>query len=180
MNKMQLPLSKREIVKLKAGEQVLLSGIIYTARDQAHKRMCTAISKKTKLPIDIKSAVVYYCGPTPAPKGKPMGACGPTTSKRMDKFTPLLLAKGLPAMIGKGNRSKEVVNAIKRYKAAYFIAPAGAGAYLALKVKQAKPLAYKDLGPEAIYKLEVNDFPVIVAIDSRGKNIYEKLRGGHE
>ena len=173
MKKMQLPLPRGEIGKLKAGEQVLLSGVIYTARDQAHKRMCAAISSRAKLPIDLNGAVIYYCGPTPPRKGKAIGACGPTTSKRMDGFTPLLLSKGLSAMIGKGSRSNRVIDAIKKYKAIYFIAPAGAGAYLALRVKKSKLIAYKDLGPEAIYRLEVEDFPVIVGIDTKGRNIYE-------
>lgn len=174
MKKIKLPLTRKKVAKLKAGEQVLLSGVIYTARDQAHKRMYECIVRKRKLPIDIRGNIIYYCGPTPAPKGRAIGACGPTTSKRMDEFTPLLLSKGLLAMIGKGTRSKEVVDAIKRYKGIYFFAPAGAGAYLALKVEQAEKIAYPDLGPEAIYKLKVKDFPVIVAIDSKGRNIYEK------
>jgi fumarate hydratase subunit beta len=174
MKKIQLPLTRKEAAALKAGEQVLLSGVIYTARDQAHKRMCECVAAKKRLPINIRDSVIYYCGPTPAKKGMPIGACGPTTAKRMDDFTPLLLKKGLLGIIGKGNRSKEVINAIKKYKGVYFTAPAGAGAYLALRVKDAKKVAYKDLGPEAIYKLNVKDFPAIVSIDSRGRNIYER------
>jgi len=174
MKKIQLPLARKEAAKLKAGEEVLLTGVIYTARDQAHKRMCECIIEKRKLPISIKDSIVYYCGPTPPPKGKPIGSCGPTTSKRMDEFTPVLLSKGLLAVIGKGNRSKKVIEAIKRHKGVYFVAPAGAGAYLALRVKKAEKIAYCELGPEAIYRLKVKDFPVVVGIDSRGRNIYEK------
>ncbi|MFH0731450.1 MAG: Fe-S-containing hydro-lyase [Candidatus Omnitrophota bacterium] len=173
MKRIMLPITRKDAAKLKAGDEVLLSGVIYTARDAAHKRACECIIKKKKLPIDIKEQIIYYCGPTSAPKGKPIGACGPTTSKRMDEFTPMLLSKGLLGMIGKGNRSKEVLNAIKRYRGVYFVAPAGAGAYLALRVKSAKQIAYTDLGPEAIYKLKVEDFPVIVGIDTKGRNIYE-------
>lgn len=174
MKKINLPITRKEVAKLRAGEKVLLSGVIYTARDQAHKRMCECVVQKKPLPINIKDSIIYYCGPTPAPKGKVIGSCGPTTSKRMDNFTPMLLSKGLLAMIGKGNRSKEVIDAIKKYKGVYFLAPAGAGAYLALKVKDAAIAAYKNLGPEAIYRLKVKDFPVIVGIDSKGRNIYRE------
>ena len=128
--------------------------------------------KKKKLPIDLKGAVLYYCGPTKTPKGKIIGACGPTTSSRMDAFAPVLLKAGVLAMIGKGRRSPEVAEAIKKYKAVYFLTYAGCGALLAQSVRKARPVAYEDLGPEAIYKLEVKDFPLIVGIDSRGRNIY--------
>lgn len=162
------------INKLKAGNEVLFSGTIYTARDQAHQRLVEAIRKRKKLPIDLKGAIIYYCGPTATPRGKVIGSCGPTTSSRMDEFTPALLKAGLLATIGKGARSQEVIQAIKKYKSAYFLTYAGCGALLSRYVKSAKAVAYKDLGPEAIYKLEVRDFPLIVGIDSRGKDIYKR------
>jgi len=158
---------------LKPGDDFYISGRIYTARDQAHKRLVEAIKRKKKLPIDLKGAIIYYCGPAKTPRGKIIGSCGPTTSSRMDKFTPILLKAGLKAMIGKGSRSKEVERAIKKYKAVYFLAYAGCGALLAKYVVKARPVAYRDLGPEAIYELEVKDFPLIVGIDARGNNIYE-------
>lgn len=161
-------LSKKVIDQLKAGDEILLTGTIYTARDQAHKRLV----ETRKLSFSLRDQIIYYCGPTNTPKGKVIGSCGPTTSSRMDKFTPQLLKLGLKGMIGKGERSKEVINAIKKHKAVYFLAPAGCGALLAKKVKSAKIIAYKDLGPEAIRKLEVKDFPLIVGIDSKGGNIY--------
>jgi len=173
MKRIRLPLTKKQAAGLKAGDEVLLSGYIYTARDQAHKRMCECVIKKKKLPISLKNSIIYYCGPTPPKKGKPIGACGPTTSKRMDLFTPRLLSKGVLAVIGKGNRSNEVVSSLKKHKGVYFVAPAGAGAYLALRVKESKMVAYHDLGTEAIHKLKVEDFPVVVGIDSKGRNIYE-------
>ena len=173
MKRINTPLIKKEIKKLNAGEVVLLSGIIYTARDQAHKRLAEAINKNKKTPVDLKDAVIYYCGPTPAPRGKIIGSAGPTTSRRMDEFTPLLLKKGVLAMIGKGRRSIQVIQAIKKYKAVYFLTYAGCGALLSKFVKQNKLVAYKDLGPEAIYKLEVRNFPLIVGIDTRGRSIYD-------
>lgn len=157
---------------LKVGDRLLFSGIIYIARDQAHKRLAKAIKNGKKLPIDLKGAVIYYCGPTATPKGKIIGSCGPTTSSRMDEFTPALLKAGLRGMIGKGARSKEIVEAIRKYKAVYFLTYAGCAALLSKCVKSAKAVAYKDLGPEAIYRLEVKDFPLIVGIDARGRNIY--------
>lgn len=162
---------------LKAGEQLCLTGVIYTARDQAHKRLVEAIKKHRKLPIDLKGAIIYYCGPARTPKGKVIGSCGPTTSSRMDAFTPALLKAGLKGMIGKGARSPEAAAAIKKYKAVYFLALAGCGALLAKYVKKATPVAYPELGPEAIYKLEVKDFPLIVGIDSKGKDIYRSAVG---
>ena len=157
---------------MRAGDEVLLSGYIYTARDQAHKRLVEAIKKSAKLPIDFKGQVIYYCGPTKTPKGKIIGSCGPTTSRRMDGFTSCLLAKGLKGMIGKGDRSKEVREAIKKNKAVYFLAPAGCGALISRVVKSAQTIAYADLGPEKIMKLRVKDFPLIVGIDSKGDTIY--------
>ncbi|MFH1199097.1 MAG: FumA C-terminus/TtdB family hydratase beta subunit [Candidatus Omnitrophota bacterium] len=163
-----------DIKNLKAGDKFLLSGVIYTARDQAHKRLVEAIKKGGRLPIDLKNQILYYCGPTKTPKGKIIGSCGPTTSSRMDKFTPALLKAGLKGMIGKGSRSEEVAKAIKKYRAVYFLTYAGCGALLSKYVKKVAPIAYKELGPEAIYKLEVKDFTLIVGIDSRGRSIYDK------
>lgn len=167
------PLKEDEIKKLRCGDQVLMSGTIYTARDQAHLRMSRILDKCRKLPLDVKGQVIYYCGPTP--KGKrAIGSCGPTTSSRMDGFTPALLTSGLKGMIGKGKRSDEVRRAIKKEKAVYFIAPAGAGAYLSGKVKSSEIVAFDELGPEAIYRLEIEGFPLIVCIDSRGEDIYSE------
>ena len=173
MRKIYLPLTKDVVSSLKIGDELLLSGTIYTARDAAHKRLCELISKNKKLPIDIDGVVIYYCGPAPAKKNKPIGSCGPTTSKRMDSFTPALLSKGMAAMIGKGRRSKDVIASIKNNKGVYFIAIGGAGAYLADRVKRSELICYKDLEPEAIYKLWVEDFPVVVGIDSKGNSIFK-------
>ncbi len=172
MKKIITPLDLNQIKSLKAGEQLLLSGTIYTARDQAHKRLTAAIKKRKKLPFKISDAVIYYCGPTQTPKGKIIGACGPTTSSRMDEFTPILLAKGLRGVIGKGCRNKAVREAIKKHQGIYFLAYAGCAALLSKFVKSAKTIAYQDLGPEAILKLEVKNFPLIVAIDIHGSDIY--------
>lgn len=171
-----MPLIRKNIENLRAGERILLKGTIYTARDQAHKKLLEAIKKRQRLPINLKDAIIYYCGPTKTPKGKVIGSCGPTTSSRMDEFTPALLKAGLLGMIGKGSRAKEVITAIKKYKAVYFLTYAGCAALLSKYVKKAKPVAYRDLGPEAIYKLEVKDFPLIVGIDTRGNDIYKKAR----
>ncbi|MDD4013215.1 MAG: FumA C-terminus/TtdB family hydratase beta subunit, partial [Candidatus Omnitrophica bacterium] len=162
------PLGARTIAGLEAGEMVSLSGTIYTARDQAHLRLSKLISSGKKLPVDIKGQIFYYCGPTPAPPDKPIGSCGPTTSGRMDAFTPAVLGAGLKGMIGKGRRSEKVRESVKKNKAVYFLAPAGAGAYLNAKVTSCKVVAFEELGPEAIYRLEVKDFPLIVGIDARG------------
>lgn len=168
MRTIKVPLTEKIIKALKAGDEVLLDGYVYTARDQTHLRLLKDIARK-KSPFDLKDQVIYYAGPTPTPKGKVIGSCGPTTSSRMDSFTPALLKAGLKGMIGKGNRSKEVRQAIKRYKAVYFLTIAGAGAYLSKKIVEAKPIAYKELGAEAIYRLKLKDFPAIVGIDSRGR-----------
>jgi fumarate hydratase subunit beta len=167
-----MKMKRKQIKFLKVGDEIKLSGVIYTARDGAHKRLVETIKKNRKLPFNLRGAIIYYCGPTEKPKGKIIGSCGPTTSARMDGFTPLLLKAGLKGMIGKGSRSKEVIAAIKKYKAVYFLAYAGCGALLSKYVKSAKPIAYHDLGPEAIYKLEVKDFPLIVGIDAKGRSIY--------
>ncbi|MBU0503930.1 MAG: FumA C-terminus/TtdB family hydratase beta subunit [Candidatus Omnitrophota bacterium] len=178
MKKINLPLEKKEINKLKAGEEVFLNGIIYTARDQAHKRLVSALGKGIggdrgkEMPFDIRGAVIYYCGPAKTPKGKIIGSCGPTTSSRMDAFTPILLKCGLSGMIGKGKRSLEVRQAIRKYKGVYFLTFAGCGALLNKYIKKAGIAAYADLGPEAVYKLEVEDFPLIVGIDSKGNSVY--------
>ncbi len=162
----------KNIDNLKANQELLFSGTLYVARDQAHKRLVEAIKKRKRLPFELKSSIIYYCGPTQTPKGKVIGACGPTTSARMDEFTPLLLKHGLKGMIGKGNRSVEVKDALKKYKGVYFITYAGCGALLSKYVKSVKKIAYGDLGPEAILKLEVENFPLIVAIDVNGGCIY--------
>lgn len=168
-------ISKEGIARLSIGEEVLFSGDIYTARDQVHKKLVELISANKKLPIDLEGKVIYYCGPTATPKGKTIGSCGPTTSSRMDEFVEPLLKNGLLGMIGKGRRSFKVKELIKRYRAIYFLAPAGCGALLAKKVIAKKLVCFKDLGPEAIYKLEVKNFPLIVAIDSQGRSIYQDL-----
>jgi len=171
IKKIQTPFNPKEIRKLKAGEVVLLSGTIYTARDEAHLRFVECIDKKKAFPVDLRGEIIYYSGPAPA-KNRVIGSCGPTTSNRMDSFTPRLLKEGIKYMIGKGSRSKEVARAIKRCSGIYFIAPGGAGAYLSLRVKSCKQVAFKDLGPEAIYKMEVKDFPLVVGIDCKGKDVY--------
>lgn len=172
MKNLYFPLKNRDISGLKAGDEVLLNGYVYTARDQTHIRLIKDIGKK-RLPFDLRGQVIYYAGPTPTPPRKIAGSCGPTTSSRMDTFTPALLKAGIKAMIGKGRRSEEVRQAIKRYKAVYFLTVAGAGAYLSKKITEAKPVLYKDLGAEAVYRLKVRDFPAIVGIDSRGRSLYK-------
>lgn len=164
MKRITTPLDNNQIKALKSGDEILLSGVIYTARDQAHKRLVEALRQGKKLPIDLKKAVIYYCGPTPAPKGKVIGSCGPTTSRRMDAFTPALLKAGLRAMIGKGDRADLVNEAIKKYKGVYFITHAGCGALLNKCVIKTKKVAYFELGPEAIHQLEVKDFPLFVEV----------------
>jgi fumarate hydratase subunit beta len=158
--------------RLKAGDEVLLSGTILTARDAAHKRLSEIIKKGKPLPLNLKDAIIYYCGPTPARPGRAIGSCGPTTSSRMDAFTPQLIRLGLSGMIGKGDRSEEVIDVVKKNKCVYFLAIGGIGALLSTKVKSAKAILFTDLGPEAVYKLEVKDFPLLVGIDSKGRNIY--------
>ncbi|MFC1593151.1 FumA C-terminus/TtdB family hydratase beta subunit [Candidatus Omnitrophota bacterium] len=160
MKRIKTPLDKREIEKLKSGDKVLLTGVIYTARDQAHKRLSEAIKRKKRLPLSLNGQVIYYCGPTRTPKGKIIGSCGPTTSSRMDEFTIPLLKAGLKAMIGKGKRCKEIIRAIKKQKAVYFLAYAGCGALLSRYVQGVKLVAYPELGPEAIYQLRVRNFPL--------------------
>jgi len=167
------PLTEDKIKDLHAGDTVLLSGTIYTARDAAHKRLVELIKTGKKLPIELKNQVIYYVGPTPAKPGKVIGSAGPTTSYRMDSYAPSLLDLGLKGMIGKGLRSEEVVQSIIKNKAVYFGAIGGAAALIGKSVKSAEILAYEDLGSEAIRELEVKDFPVVVIIDSEGNNLYE-------
>lgn len=174
--KIKTPLEKDVISSLKAGDEVLLSGVIFTARDAAHKRFHDLIVRGKPIPLNLKNAVIYYSGPTPPRPNAIIGSCGPTTSSRMDPFTPELLQLGLGGMIGKGDRSEEVKRAIKKYKSVYFLAVGGIGALLSNKVKMAQPILFKDLGPEAIYKMEVVDFPLTVGIDSKGNGIYDKAK----
>jgi len=176
IKKIKTPLTKDVIAGLKAGDEVLLSGVILTARDAAHKRLHELLRRGKHIPLNLKDAVIYYCGPTPPSGRRPIGSCGPTTSSRMDAFTPGLLRLGLGGMIGKGDRSLEVAKAIKKYKCVYFLATGGLGALLATKVKSARQILFKELGPEAVYRLEVKDFPMIVGIDSKGNNLYDKTR----
>jgi fumarate hydratase subunit beta len=173
MKTITTPLKNEIITDLKAGEEVLLSGTIYTARDQAHARLAELVKKGKKLPLALNGAIIYYCGPTSTPKGKVIGSCGPTTSRRMDKFTPVLLKEGLKVMIGKGSRSREAAAAMKKYKAVYFVTYAGCGALLVKYIKKAQAAFFKDLGPEAIYRLRAEKFPLIVAMDSSGRDIYK-------
>ena len=169
----QAPVSKEDARSLKAGDYVYLSGTIYTARDAAHKRMKEALDQGQTLPFDLKGSVIYYMGPSPAREGRPIGSAGPTTASRMDKYTPELLDLGLGAMIGKGKRSPAVIDAMIRNGAVYFAAVGGAGALLSKCILSSEIVAYEDLGAEAIRKLEVKNFPVIVVIDSQGNNWYE-------
>ena len=168
-----VPVVKEEIQDLRAGDYVYLTGVIYTARDAAHKRMDEALSEGKELPLDIKNQMIYYMGPSPAREGRPIGSAGPTTASRMDKYAPRLLDLGLGGMIGKGKRSQAVRDAIVRNKAVYFAAVGGAGALLSKCIKKADVIAYDDLGTEAIRRLEIKDLPAIVVIDSEGNNLYE-------
>lgn len=170
---LKAPLDTEEVMNLKAGDYVYLTGTIYTARDAAHKRMQEALDKGEALPFDIKGNIIYYMGPSPAREGRPIGSAGPTTASRMDKYAPALLDLGLIGMIGKGKRTAEVQEAIVRNHAVYFAAVGGAGALLSKSIKSSEVIAYEDLGTEAIRKLEVEDFPVITVIDKDGNNLYE-------
>lgn len=168
------PLTQEKLRELKAGDAVLISGTVYTARDAAHKRMIETLEAGEELPFDIKNAVIYYAGPTPAKPGKVIGSCGPTTSGRMDAYAPKLIALGLTGMIGKGERTEEVVDAMKEYGSVYFGAIGGAGALIAKSVLSAEVVAYEDLGTEAVRRLEVRDFPAVVVIDAQGNNLYHR------
>ena len=167
------PLTEEVLHELKAGDRVLLNGIIYTGRDAAHKRLAELIEKGEELPMDIKNQTIYYVGPCPAKPGQVIGSAGPTTSGRMDAYAPLLMEHGLKGMIGKGLRSQEVVDSIIKNNAVYFAAIGGAGALLAEAIKEAEVIAFPDLGAEAIYKLKVENFPVTVIIDNKGNDLYK-------
>lgn len=173
MKQLTLPLTRENARSLQAGEQYLLSGVIYTARDAAHKRLCDALSAGQELPIALQNAVIYFAGPAPAKPGQVIGSAGPTTSYRMDAYSPALMAQGLTGMIGKGRRSKAVVDAMEHHGAVYFGATGGCGALIARCIRKAEVVAYEDLGAEAIYRLEVENFPVTVIIDSFGNDLYE-------
>ena len=171
---LKLPLTEADIKDLHIGDSVFLDGVVYTARDAAHKRMSEALARGENLPFDIKGAAIYYMGPSPARPGRPIGSAGPTTASRMDKYAPALLDLGLQCMIGKGKRSDAVHEAIVRNKAVYFAAIGGAGALLSKAITASETIAYDDLGTEAIRKLTVKDFPVIVVIDSEGRDLYKE------
>lgn len=179
LNVSELPEIVRVQQLLHAGDRVMLSGTVYTSRDAAHKRIVEAMHTGKELPYPIKDAVIYFAGPTAAPPGKPIGACGPTTSSRMDPFSPLLLDEGLLAMIGKGERSAEVCDAIIRNKAVYFCAVGGAGALAAAHITACEVIAYDDLGCESVKKLTFEDFPLLVAIDNHGGNLFEEGRAAY-
>ncbi len=168
-----LPLKDEDIEKLKTGDRVFLSGVIYTARDAAHKRMQEALDNNDRLPVSLAGNVIYYMGPSPAREGRPIGSAGPTTASRMDKYAPALLDLGLKGMIGKGKRSDAVRDAVVRNKAVYFAAIGGAGALLSKAIKSSEVVAYGDLGTEAVRKLTVEDFPVIVVMDPDGNDLYK-------
>lgn len=171
--KITTPLSEEKVIQLKAGDLVKITGHIYAARDAAHRRIFEFIKKGQDLPIEFKGQIIFYAGPAPAKPGYPCGSVGPTTSYRMDPYTPSLLDRGLKGMIGKGLRSKEVIESMKKNKAIYFAAVGGTAALIARSVKKSEVVAYEDLGPEAIYKFYVEDFPAIVVVDSAGNNLYE-------
>ncbi len=170
--RLKTPLRDEDVERLRIGDRVLINGILYTGRDAAHKRLFDLIQGGKDLPFDIRGQIIYYVGPSPAPPGKVFGSAGPTTSYRMDVYSPALIEKGLKGMIGKGMRSDLVKEAMKKYKAVYFAATGGAGALLAKRIKRAEIVAYEDLGPEAIRRLEVEDFPVIVINDIYGNDLY--------
>ena len=173
------PFTKEKLEPLRAGDTVFLTGTIYTARDAAHKRLIEMIENQEPLPFEVKDAVIYYVGPTPEKPGNPIGAAGPTTSYRMDAYAPTLLDLGETAMIGKGQRSQEVKDAAIRNGAVYFAAIGGAGALMAQKVKSAEIVAFEDLGPEAVRRLQVEDFPVTVVLDSAGGDLYQEGRAAY-
>jgi fumarate hydratase subunit beta len=171
--KLTPPLTESDVEKLRAGDRILITGVLYTARDAAHRRLIELIDKKVELPFDPKGQIIYYMGPTPAKPGQVIGSAGPTTSGRMDVYTPKLLQLGIKATIGKGQRSGVVLEAMKRYKAVYMAAVGGAAALIGKTIKKAEVIAYKDLGPEAIRRLEVEDFPAIVVNDVLGRDLFK-------
>lgn len=175
MKKISLPLTDEIISTLCAGDEVVLSGTVFTARDVVHQRFAELIEKGKPLPVKLTGQVIFYAGPTPAPPGKAIGSIGPTTSRRMDKFTPLLLEKGIKGMIGKGDRSEAVQRAMAEFKAVYFVATGGAAAYLSQFIAKAEIVAFDDLGPEAVYRLELEGFPAVVGIDSKGDSIFDRV-----
>ena len=177
--KITTPLTREAARNLRAGDSCLISGVIYTARDAAHKRLCELVAAGKELPFDIQDSIIYFVGPTPAKPGQALGSAGPTTSYRMDTYSPMLIGQGLTGMIGKGKRGAEVVNAMKHHGAVYFGAIGGCGALLGKCVKKSEIVAYEDLGAEAIRRLEVEDFPAIVVIDSLGNNLYESGRAAY-
>ena len=167
------PFSLEDIRSLNAGDRVVLSGVVYTGRDAAHKRLCAMLDKGEALPVDLNGQAIYFVGPCPAPPGRPIGSAGPTTSGRMDAYSPRIIKEcGLRAMIGKGDRSQAVKDAMREYGCVYFAATGGAGALIANSIVKAEVVAFDDLGPEAIYKLELKELPLVVAIDSHGKSMY--------
>jgi len=172
LKKITLPLTEKTLEELKAGDNVLLSGVLYVARDAAHKRMVDTLDRGEPLPFDIRGQTLYYMGPSPAPPGRVIGSAGPTTSARMDMYTPRLLEAGLKAMIGKGVRSKEVRDAMKKHRAVYLAAVGGVGALISQSIIKSEVIAYPDLGPEAVLKLEVKDFPATVINDIHGGDLY--------
>ncbi|MFO7674967.1 MAG: Fe-S-containing hydro-lyase [bacterium] len=172
--RIRTPLTDETIAGLAAGDAVLITGRIYTGRDLAHARLVETLEKGEKPPFDLEGAIIYYVGPSPAPPGRPIGSAGPTTSYRMDKYTPTLLARGLKGMIGKGNRTQPVLDAIRQYRAVYFAAVGGAAALISRSIKAAKVIAYDELGPEAVRELEVEDFPAIVVNDPSGRDLYDE------
>ncbi|MBI5443893.1 MAG: Fe-S-containing hydro-lyase [Deltaproteobacteria bacterium] len=178
--RLTLPLFDEAVERLTSGDRVLLSGTLFTARDAAHARLAALLREGKELPFDLRGQVVYFVGPTPAPPGRPIGSAGPTTSYRMDPYSPLLLEHGLKGMIGKGKRSAEVVEALRKYRAVYFGAVGGAAALLAQRILSAEIVAYEDLGPEAIRRLTVSDFPVVVVNDCRGGDLYAEGRRAYQ
>lgn len=174
--KLKTPLTKKELKALRAGDWVLLSGEILTGRDQAHKRFFEIIQSRRRLPLRLKGEIIYYVGPSPAKPGRVIGSAGPTTSSRMDRYTPRLLASGVAATIGKGERCREVKDAMKKFGAVYLVAVGGAGAYLSERVKKAELLLWPELGAEAVYRLTVKDFPCLVAYDSHGRDYFASAR----
>jgi fumarate hydratase subunit beta len=174
------PLDAVTLEKLKAGDRVLITGVIFTARDAAHKRMVHALHHKEELPFDIRNQIIYYSGPTPARPGYIIGSIGPTTSGRMDAYTPAMLEAGLKGMIGKGGRSQEVKDSIVKNRAVYFAAIGGAGALISRKIKKSEVIAYEDLGTEAIHRLEVEDFPAVVVNDFHGGDLYQQGKAEYQ
>jgi len=173
--KIEAPLSDQVITSLKSGDRLLLSGIVYTARDQAHRRLSAIAERNERLPVNLSGQIIYYMGPSPAPPGMVIGSAGPTTSARMDAFTEPMLKLGVKGMIGKGKRSSETRGLIARYRAVYFSTFGGAGAYLAVRIRESEAVAFEDLGPEAMFRLRVEEFPIIVVNDIHGGDLYEDV-----